>query len=337
MRRRVTVSKRYPDGYRPEVALALGPAGEAVIGAGDFGALYGHVWALLYHDPGFTLMRYNGADYVEAPPSDALAPLPGCSHIALAWDVSARPVLACERAGGIYIRQWDAGSGGYVERGPFAGHDPVLVQDAVAHRKLAQADVALFHTDPARRRVLVRLQRDQYQLADEYYTGTDIGLDQAAISPWRIVLFGTDAGEPLTLAGGYYPLDKAEALPGPIGAASIGGRLEDVVLVLDPVAEALPGPIGAASIGGRLEEPTTYAPAEQEALPGPVGAASIGGRLETVVLVLDAVEEALPGPVGAASIGGRLETVVLVLDAVEEALPGPVGAASIGGRLEEVT
>lgn len=194
-------SLKYAGAYFAEVALAPGPAAEGAVGDGSLSTLHGSPWALVWdrEDLALRLYRWDGSAWLEQPPSAALPALPAppaARHLSLAFDQAGRPVVAWEQAGAVYVRQWDPLGGQYVTRGPFAGADPVLLNDATVSRVVGGSDVVLFHLSPDRLRLRWRVQREQYATAHDLL---DLGgapvalaqpahLDQAVALPWRYEL-----------------------------------------------------------------------------------------------------------------------------------------------------
>lgn len=149
----------------PELAIAPGPAAEGVLGDGSRAALYGRAWAVAWREdrPALVLLRADGDQLVEVEP---LAPLPKLTvparHITLAFDRTARPVIAWQSPDGILVRQYDSASSAYVLRGPFPGCDPCLVADGLLTATIGESDVQLWHLSEARDELVVRYERDDY-------------------------------------------------------------------------------------------------------------------------------------------------------------------------------
>lgn len=194
-------SIKYDSTYFAEIAPAPGPAAEGLVGDGSLTALHGSPWALVWsrEDLVLRLYRWDGSDWLEQPPSAVLPVLPrppAARHLALAFDQAARPVVAWEQNGAIRVRQWDPLSLQYVTRGPFAGVDPVLLNDATVSRVVGGSDVVLFHLSSDRLRLKWRVQREQYAAEHDLLDlgGSPVALaqpahlDQAVALPWRYEL-----------------------------------------------------------------------------------------------------------------------------------------------------
>ncbi|MCD0174765.1 hypothetical protein IHN32_02195, partial [Deinococcus sp. 14RED07] len=132
-------------------------------GAGTVRDLYGAAWALALHRDGPALYQLHAGIWEARSDPDALAELDGVRHVALAWDQAARPVLAWERSGAVYVRQWSGDAAGYVTRGPWPGRDPLLLADAPLLGVTGDSDVLLLYLDGAA--LAYRLQREAYSTA----------------------------------------------------------------------------------------------------------------------------------------------------------------------------
>ncbi len=212
-----------------EIALARGPRQMAVTGSGSFGELFGYAWMAIL-DRGERRLRLfqlqvagtpwaigtdpAGAEWVEVSVPALPHDTKELRHLGLAFDQSARHVVAYERAGEVWVRQWDPGSGQYVMRGPWPGVDPVLVMDAEANGYVPDSDVLLFHLALDREHVLMRAQRDGY---DVEYQVEDLGeagyLDQGFMASMRAHVVGSLASAPtttgFTASSSLYPVRQA--------------------------------------------------------------------------------------------------------------------------------
>jgi hypothetical protein len=233
----------------PEVALARGPLSEATTGAGGLTDLYGYPWALVWHYTDGLLLFRHGAQGWTAQAS--LLPLPvlpaNARHISLAFDQAARPVIAWEIDGNVFVRQWDAGSVAFVVRGPFAGADPLLVCDARVLGTVAGSDVVLVHLSQDRLGVLHRIQGELYGTARTMATLSDpVYADQILELPKKLaVRLGTDAGLELELESDPYPFDLRDTALATLTGPSAGVLFDVViprVLPLDGVTSSLVGP-----------------------------------------------------------------------------------------------
>ena len=153
--------------YRvPEVAKAAGPQQMGITGDGSYSTLFGRNWAAIFNKKTKQAELYreapSGWEQVAIPP--IAHPIKECRHLALAFDQSARYVLAYEVGQQIFIRQWDALLGEFVYRGPFAGVDPVLINDAEVNYFVPDSDVLLLYLTPDRKSLKMRVQRQLYAI-----------------------------------------------------------------------------------------------------------------------------------------------------------------------------
>ena len=182
-------------GRTPEFVLALGPTGgEGVIGDETFAAKFGGIWGLSLELSGPTLYQLQGAAWKTVSPLSAFPfLLDTARHVTFCFDQNARLVLAWELEGQMYVWQYDALSATYIVRGPFIGHDPVLLMDATVTLQIPGSDVILFHTTTDRRGISWRYQSENFATAHQLLDNTgvavsfaqDIVLDQIAVLPYR--------------------------------------------------------------------------------------------------------------------------------------------------------
>lgn len=236
----VRTSERGPYRY-PELYLAQGPDAIGVTGANTYAELYGRPWALAL-DRSRRLRLYRGdpagGNYTEVTtPLDAAIfgpQLPATARrVALAFDQTARPIVAIEYDGEIKLTRWDATEGAYVQNVSVAGHDPMLLIDAAvtdpagwptgdwsvreAHaagmgvifrwapdsswrtNAITDSDVLLFYLTPDRLEVRARVQRELYATANlvhAYAAPVILDRAQAALGRWQLRVADAD-GEPL--------------------------------------------------------------------------------------------------------------------------------------------
>jgi hypothetical protein len=313
----VVVNKRTAKTYRPEVALAPGPQTLAQPANGSLSDLYGAAWAVALYRDGPQLLQVQAGAWQPVEGGAALDGLDtGARHIALAFDQAARPVLAWESGGAVFVRQWDGSGGQYITRGPFVGRDPVLLADGPLLGAASESDVQLYLLDGSA--VQLRLQRDLYGTA---YPLGDVGtgavLDQAVYAAHTVRLIGERAGAVWSLASRPYPLRAFDQLT---GAALLSGWIEDLV----KTAATAHGMTGGAALSGVLEAVSALMLyADQMS-----GAASLSGLLETV-----ATQAALADSMtGAALLSGLLETAGIPV-ALSHTL---TGGAALSGALETI-
>lgn len=224
-----------------ELFLLPGPERIGVTGDNSYAVMYGYDWLLVWdRDDGLLHLwqERDGAwvEVVEDLPPVFASPAPvGSRRWSLAFDQSARVILAYEDATGIVrVTRWDPSSNGYVQNVTFAGADPCVVIDASWSFSIPGSDVLLFHLSPDRERLYCRVQRDVY--ATEYLIwdfGSPVVLDRVLALPYRFQVLAADAtGVPLpeVLVSAWYPVPSFVRVSG-----------DGVVLsgAYDKVAEAL--------------------------------------------------------------------------------------------------
>jgi hypothetical protein len=180
-------------------------------GDGSYAALYGHVWAGFLDSAGLRLYRQQGAGWQEVAVPPLAHPVREIRHFGLAFDQAARHVICYERAGEVWVRQWDPLSSQWTMRGPWPGVDPCLLADATVNYHEPDSDVLLFHLSPDRTQLYMRVQREQYAVAHLVHTfpGPQI-LDQAVALPYQLELLGSSLDAPdatgLVLRSDPYPV-----------------------------------------------------------------------------------------------------------------------------------
>ncbi|BDG15798.1 hypothetical protein [Thermus brockianus] len=196
--------------YGVELRLAPGPRSMGDTGDGSYLTLYGYAWAGLLdrverrfrlfqaqvpgegpwplHDP----RGLEVAVWVEVEVPPLPHPVEEIRHLALAFDQAARHVVAYEREGEVWVRQWDPVGHVFVQRGPIPGVDPVLIQDATVGYYPPDSDVLLFHLSPDRTSLVMRVQRELYATAHTIQTfDQPVVLDQAVALPYQVELLGS--------------------------------------------------------------------------------------------------------------------------------------------------
>ena len=190
-------SVRYGDWKFFEVQLAWGPIAIGDTGDGSYRTLFSKLY-VGYLDEStnrLVLLARDGSSWV--PVDESLFPQPPhpvgeIRHIAVAFDQAARLVMAYERAGEVFVYQWDPSAQEYVVRGPFPGADPVLINDATVGFYPPDSDVLLFHLSPDRTSLVMRVQRELYATAHTIQTfDQPVVLDQAVALPHQVELLGS--------------------------------------------------------------------------------------------------------------------------------------------------
>lgn len=312
-------------GYRrgrrraPELRPTAGPATEGVTGAGTYQALWGHAWgAALDRARGLVMLRDVAGTWTETSP---LTPFPnldpkGVRHVAIAYDGSARPVVAWEEAGQVYLRQWDPSVSAVVSRGPFPGCDPVLINDVAAHRQPAHADVLLAYLGPTRSQLLARVEVEVYATAHELaIVPTGSHLDQAVADGPSVLWLGCNAqGQPWRLRSSLYPYLATETAG--LTALALDGAYEVVVIHRHQVDTA---DLTALALDGAYEPVVIYTSHAEEA---GLTALALDGAYEPVVIFSSQLEEAgltalaLDGDYTLVLVGGSAKEATATLTAL---------------------
>lgn len=236
--KRTVLTTRRGKSFSPEISLCLGPQTMGQTGAGTIADLYGRVWASTIEPDGLIhLWQATASDWQEVPIPQPPHNPRSMRHHSLAFDQSARHVLAYEIAGQIYIRQWDpAGdpaANQYLMRGPWAGADPCLLWDfgidvslfPASAQPQGNSDVVLFHLSADRLSVGYRLQRELYNVFHTLATfSTPQYLDQAFDTGTRRyqLALGDDAGGRQYLLSDSYPWAYADPVRLSAAPLSVG-------------------------------------------------------------------------------------------------------------------
>jgi hypothetical protein len=194
----------------PEIVLAKGPALEGAPGAGDLASLYGSDWVGIIDKDSSALrtFRLYMGSWVEQAPLNGFVFSSTARHLTLAFDQNARQMIAWEEGGAVYLRRWQGSA--YATLGPFAGADPLLVPDVLAHGNVPTSDLLLYHLSADRLSLSVRVQSANFGVANPQATFTAARfLDQAFIAAKRIKLL---AGDDAAVLDGT----MLESLPYPI-------------------------------------------------------------------------------------------------------------------------
>lgn len=226
-----------------EIRAAAGPIAIGETGDGTYATLFSvpYVGYLDKHQNKLVLLKYDGSSWV--PVDESLFPQPPhpieeIRHIAVAFDQAARLVMAYERAGEVFVYQWDSLAKEYVVRGPFPGADPVLINDAAVGYYVPDSDVLLFHLTPDRLNLVMRVQRELYATAHTIQTfDQPVVLDQAVALPYQIELLGSLAGAldatGYVLRSEIYPVRAEDALGSASLSAPTTGDYIPIVVIVD--------------------------------------------------------------------------------------------------------
>lgn len=250
----VRVGKR-GKGYFPEARIVRGPRVMGETADNSFAALLGYAWmgVLDRAQRRFRLFQArktapgsepwpigspDEAEWVEVEAPPLPHPVEEIRHLALCFDQAARHVVAYERDGEIWIRQWDPLQGTYTMRGPFPGRDPVLIWDFEVGYFLPDSDVLLLHLSPDRRQVIMRVQRELY--ANPRVVQALPGpayLDQALALPYQAEVLGSLDADPdttsLVLRTDLYPVYLSEVAASPVVNAPVDWDYIPIVVTKD--------------------------------------------------------------------------------------------------------
>lgn len=179
-----------------EIRLTPGPIAVGETGDGTYRTLFSKAY-VAFLDRGQSKLRLFAQNGNWTEVDQSLFPQPPhpvgeIRHIAVAFDQAARLAMAYERAGEVFVYQWNPFTQEYVVRGPFPGADPVLINDATVGRYVPDSDVLLFHLTPDRLNLVMRVQRENYATARSVWTfERPVVLDQVVELPYRIELLGS--------------------------------------------------------------------------------------------------------------------------------------------------
>jgi len=259
-------------GYFPEVRYSRGPRVMEETGDNSYQTLLGYLWmAVLDRARGLRLFQAQvpgegpwalddprGPDVavwieVEVPPLPH--PAREVRHLAFCFDQAARHVMAYEREGQVFVRQWNPVAGAYTMRGAFPGVDPVLLWDYEVGYFLGDSDVLLFHLSPDRTQVIMRVQRELYAnprvvqaLAGPAY------LDQALALPYQAEVLGSLDADPdttsLVLRTDLYPVYLSEVAASPVVNAPVDWEYIPIVVTKDVGVEL--------AVSGDVSPPTAW-------------------------------------------------------------------------------
>lgn len=237
---RPVVSRRVPaSSHFAELFLAPGPQAIGETGDNSYQALYGRSWLLVWdRDDGLLHLFQEQLDATwlevtaDLPPVFASLAPSGSRRWSLAFDQSARVILAYEGADGIVrVTRWDPATSQYVQNVSFNGVDPVTVIDATWAITIPYSDVLLFYLSTDREKLLCRVQRDIYATPYEVWDfGSAVILDRVLALPFRYqVLVSDSLGAPLPdmLISDYYPIRQSMFVVG--DAWILGGEYRTVV------------------------------------------------------------------------------------------------------------
>lgn len=340
--------------FAPEVRLAPGPRAMGDTGDGSYATLYGYAWAAVLDRaerrfrlfqaqvPGegpWALNDPRGPEVavwveVEVPPLPH--PMEEIAHMGVAFDQAARHVVVYEHHGEVWIRQWDPVIQQFVMRGPFPGHDPVVLNDAVVGYFPPDSDVLVWHLTPDRKTLVQRVQRQLYASAQVLQTFPEpVVLDQAVALPYQIELLGSlvsvlDATG-FVMRSELYPVYLHDALGQAALSPPAEGAYIPIVLVYDLGTDSVgQAALSAPSQGAYIPIVLVYDLAT-EALGTATLSAPGAGAYALVILVYDLGMEVLGQTTLSAPSSGSYALVVLVVDTTQPGYTSPdvLGTATL--------
>lgn len=262
---RPVVSDRVPSGtHFAELFLSPGPQAIGATGDNSYEALYGRSWLLVWdRDDGYLhlFQEQPGGAWLEVvadlPPVFASPAPVGSRRWSLAFDQSARVILAYEDATGIVrVTRWDAGLSQYVQNVSFSAHDPCVVIDAWWSGDIPDSDVLIFYLSADRERVMARVQRELYAVEHLIWDfEAPVILDRVVAVPLRyqaLVSDSTGAPLPNALLSALYPYLAYDSMAASATGPTAGDYVQ--VVLTSELAEAL-AVAGIGPSGGAYADP----------------------------------------------------------------------------------
>lgn len=338
-------STRGTEGYSfAELFLVLGPAEIGDPRENRLEDLIGRVYALVVTTSGVLELYQRAED--AATWTEVTAGLPPIfgetqpetrRRFSIAFDQSARAIVAYEEDSTVYLTRWDSAEGAYIQNVTVPGVDPVVVFDATWAYDVTVSDVLLFYLSTDRERVLCRVQRDVYATAYEMHDyGTPVVLDRVLRLPLRYQVLASDAaGDPLETGGAKVGL-LSEIYPYPAGASmeasatpATAGVYTLVVLVETPESVGVEASAVPAT-GGSYDEPIITNTPESEGITASALPADGGDYVEALI-TRTPDPEAIGVTITGVSDGGSYDLVVLVEEQQPEGIDvsatGPTGGS----------
>jgi hypothetical protein len=334
------------------VRVVQGPRAIGDTGDGEYPTLYGYAWMVaITDDEELRLFRAqqagqpwpitgdpNAADWVETGSTeftDLPHPVYAMSHIALAFDQAARPILAYERANEVWVRQWNPITNQYVARGPFPGVDPTLLCDATVFYYIPDSDILLFYLSANRLTLNHRVQREQFATERTINTFPNpVILDQALSTPYQVGLVGvTDAVKDTTgfaIFSNTYPVYLKDAMPPAAFTAPTTGAYIPVVVIQDLGTDTLGSSTFTAPTTGAYIPIVVIQDLGTEALGQGTFTAPTTGAYIPVVVIYDGGSNVLGSSTFTAPTTGTYALVVVVVDLTANQYTAGLGYNDLG-------
>lgn len=202
------ISYRGTTGYAfYELFLAWGPQSIGDAGEGEIVDIAGRQYALVVDSATHALLLYRQSETTLGSWEEVTANLPPIfgevqpstrRRFSVAFDQSARVIVAYEESEIVYVTRWDEDTEAYKQNVSFSGTDPVLLLDALVFGEVPGSDVLLFYTDPAAPGdIYCRVQREQYGTPRLIYSQAEpLILDRAQALGYRYqLLISDEAGD----------------------------------------------------------------------------------------------------------------------------------------------
>lgn len=313
-------------------ALALGPPSIGSQQANTLSELFSTPWTLQFEGVsslGLRILSFNRFVSGEWEKEGLYEASQNAQHIALAFDQSARPVIAWEQSQEFStVRYWDEAQKNYLERS-FSGVNPVLINDALAHFRLEDSDVVLFYLSDDRTRVYARIQRERYDTEHEVAVLDESAyLDQVAPLPYQLELLLRREAESVALTSELYPVRVNERVPTSVSPLT-GGRYR-LIYVFAEGGDALKGSLGP--LRGGIYTDTTLRSGGGDALGSSLSALR-GGEFRSIYLLANGAQACDTSLT--ALRGGEFIQSVLPYSRNPASISGSVGALR-GGSYDSI-
>mgnify|MGYP000751892306 CR=1 FL=1 len=339
--------------YFPEARIVRGPRVMGETADNSFEALLGYAWlGMLDRTQGLRLFQARKtapssepwpigsteeAQWVEVTIPPIPHPVKEVRHLALCFDQAARHVVAYERQGEVWIRQWNPITGTFTMRGPFPGVDPVLLWDFEVGYFLPDSDVLLVHLSPDRTHVIMRVQRELYATSHVLQTfPSPAYLDQAVALPYQGQILGSLEDSPnvtgLVLRTDPYPVRGEDDIGNAALAAPTQGALIPVVVIYDGGLDALGQAVLSAPNQGALVPVVAVLNLGLDALGNATLTPPTSGAYQLVVVVQDLGADALGTATLSAPTSGAYQLVVVVVDLTQPQYL-PLGYENLGSAI----
>ena len=312
--------------YAPCFSWAPGPQTLATTGDGTYATLFGSNWLaeicqagnwVLYQSTTTTTITDTAWDVT--PPTASL----DARKPSLCFDQTARPAIAWEQDDGIRLRQFDEIAGVYAITGPYAGVDPVLINDAIVNYHVPGSDIILFYLSADRLTLNYRIQSENFDTEHALHAFASPSIiDISDNGGYRFqVRYSDDLGgipgtqsDFTSLLSDLYPIYVDDAASGGLGALQDGAFVL-AALVRTPNAALASGSVGALRDGTYQSVFIVRTP-DPDLAAATVGALEAGAYVDVVILRSPTAEPAV-GSLGALGDGAYVLVVIARTPAAE--------------------